>query len=97
MYDSGPSDEELALIGIRREDVEDTSVIEVWPENWVPFQIFNEISSQWRTGMNGPVALDYNVAFKFMDLMRVKPKKHLEVIRAIKVMERSALNQMNTK
>ena len=97
MYDSGPSDEELAAIGLHREDVEDNSNMEIWPENMLPFQVFNEVSSQWRTGMNGPTALDWNIAFRMMDLMEIKPKKQLDVIRGIKVMERAALNQMHKK
>lgn len=97
MFDSGPSDEELAAIGIRREDVEDHSVVEIWPENELPFKVFNEVSSQWRVGVNGPTALDWNIAFRIMDLMGVKSKKQLEVIRAIKVMESSALSQMNKR
>lgn len=95
MYDAGPSDEELEAIGLLREDVEDTSITEIWPENMLPFQVFNEISSQWRVGMNGPTALDQNFAFSYMDRMGLKYKKQLEVIRAIKVMESAALGQIN--
>lgn len=95
MYDSGPSDDELKAIGLEREDIADNSNFEVWPENWTPFLVFSEVSTQWRVGMNGPTGLDYNVAFRFMDLMKVK--KPLEVIRAIRVMESSALKQMASK
>ena len=97
MYDAGPTDAELEAIGLMRDDVEDTSVTEIWPENMLPFQVFNEISSQWRVGMNGPTALDQNFAFSYMDRMGLRHKKQLEVIRAIKVMERAALTQMNKK
>lgn len=95
MYDPGPSDEELAAIGIRREDVEDTSVLEVWPEHWDPYRIFEEIRSQWLVGANGPTGLNYIVAFKYMELMKIKKSRHLETIRAIRVMEREALRQMH--
>jgi len=95
MYDPGPSDDELAAIGIRREDVEDTSDMDVWPENWAPFSVFDEIRTQWRVGAGGPTGLDYNMAFEFMKLMKVKKSMHLETIRAIRVMEREALRQMH--
>lgn len=95
MYDSGPSDEELALIGIRREDVEDTSVIEVWPENELPLSVFREVSSQWRFGPQGPTALDWNIVFRVMDLMGIKSKRQLNVIAAIRIMENAALRQIN--
>ena len=97
MYDSGPSDAELEAIGLHREDVEDTTPVEIWPENMLPFTVFNEVSSQWRVGANGPTALDQTFVFMYMDRMGIKYKKQLEVIRAIKVMERAALNQMNKK
>lgn len=97
MYDSGPSDEELKAIGLEREDIADNSNFEVWPENWEPFLVFSEVSTQWRVSMNGPSGLDYNVAFKFMDLMKIGESKQLKTIRAIRVMESSALKQMAKK
>lgn len=95
MYDSGPSDAELEAIGLLREDVEDTSTTEIWPENWLPYVIFSDVGSQWRVGAGGATALDYNVVFRMMDLRGIKKKKQLEVMRALKVMERAAVDQMN--
>lgn len=94
MYDTGPSQEELDAIGIRREDVEDTSDFDVWPENWVPYKVFSEVHTQWRAGMGGPTGLDYGPVQWAMDLHQVPKKKHLEVLRAIRTMESSALKQM---
>jgi hypothetical protein len=59
MYDSGPSDEELKAFCLTREDVEDTSDFEIWPENWMPFLVFSEVSTQWRVGAGGATGLDY--------------------------------------
>lgn len=97
MYDSGPSDEELNAIGVRREDVTDKSTFEVWPENWTPFEVFAEMGTQWRIGANGPTGLDYNVAFRLMDLQGFKNKKQLEVVRALRIMESAAIKQMSVK
>ena len=83
------------MIGITREDVEDTSVMEVWPENWLPFVIFADVGTQWRVGVGGATALDYNVVFQMMKLRNVKKKDRLEVMEAITVMEQAALAQMN--
>ena len=93
MYDSGPSDEELKAIGLLREDVEDTSDFEIWPENWIPFLVFSEVSTQWRVGPGGATGLDYGPVKWVMGMMKVK-KKH-EVLRAIRTMESSALKTMN--
>lgn len=96
MYDSGPSDEELAAIGLMREDVLDTSDVEVWPENWMPYAIFCEVASQWRMGPGGPVGLDLNVVFRVMDLFKVKGRrKQVDLLRSIRVMESAALKQMS--
>ncbi len=81
MYDPGPSEEELDAIGLLREDVEDTSDVEVWPENWVPFKVFNKVSTQWRVGAGGATGLDYNVVYSTMDRMKIK--KQLAVLEAI--------------
>jgi hypothetical protein len=93
MYDSGPSDAELQAIGILREDVIDRSDFEVWPENWLPFKVFSEVSSQWRMGQGGPIGLDYLAVKWVMSLMKVKRK--YEVLRAIRIMESSAITQMS--
>ena len=94
MYDSGPSDDELAAIGIRREDVEDTSDVEIWPENDLVFKVFRQASSQWRMGPAGRVALDHNVVFRYFDLQGIKPKKQLALMQDIHVLECAALKQM---
>ena len=95
MYDPGPSEEELEAIGLLREDVEDTSDVEVWPENWVPFKVFNKVSTQWRVWAGGATGLDYSVVYSTMDRMKIK--KQLAVLDAIRVMEASALSTMNRR
>ena len=94
MFDRGPSDEELEAIGIRREDVADTSETEIWPENHTAFRLFYEIQSQWRMGPVGRANLDYNVAFTYMDLLDIEQSERHEVMKAIRVMEQAALAQM---
>ncbi len=93
MYDSGPSDEELKALYMTREDVEDTSDFEIWPENWIPFLVFSEVSTQWRVGAGGATGLDYVAVKWVMGLMKIKKK--YEVLRAIRTMESSALKTMN--
>lgn len=93
MYDSGPSQEELDAIGLLREDVTDDSDFEVWPENWLPFQVFSQVSTQWRVGYGGPTGLDYSQVKWVMELMRVK--KPLEILHAIRTLESSALKTMS--
>lgn len=93
MYDSGPSEEELTLLGLLREDVVDDSDYEVWPENWEPYLIFARVSTQWRVGPGGPVGLDYKAVEWVMDLLKVKNK--IKVLDAVQVLESSALRTMS--
>ena len=97
MYAPGPSDEELAAIGITREDVADTSVVEIWPENYLPFQLFSKLGTQWNTGMGGPTGLNHASLPVWFQAMGVKKKDWLELMEAISVMEREALKQMSKK
>ena len=97
MYDSGPTQEELDAIGLCREDVEDTSVIEIWPENLLAFDVFNKMRSQWNVGMSGASSLNYAslpLAFK---RCKVSKKQFDEVFDSIQIMESTALNKMHQK
>ena len=95
MYASGPSDAELAAIGLRREDVEDTSVCEVWPENWEAFQIFARCQTQWNTANGYYVGMNYAFVKWLMGLLKVKKKYRLERLTEVQTMERAALRQMH--
>lgn len=97
MYDSGPSEAELAAIGLKREDVEDTSIAEIWPENHLVFQIFARCGTQWNSGMGGPTGLNYPSVMTVCDILGVKQEEQLETLDAIQIMEREALKQMNKK
>ena len=93
MYDSGPSTGELEALGLSREDVEDNSDVEVWPENWTAFCVFNKVSTQWRVGTGGAIGLDYNVVYSTMDRMKIK--NQIKVLDAVRVMECEALRVIN--
>lgn len=97
MYAPGPSEAELAAIGLKREDVEDTSITEIWPENYLAFQIFTRCGTQWNSGMGGPTGLNYPSVMTVCSLFGVKTKKQLEMLDAIQILEREALKQMNSK
>ena len=95
MYDSGPTQAELDTIGLLREDVEDRSVLEIWPENALPFEVFKAMRSQWNSGMSGPTSLIYSsmpLAFK---RCKVSDDDFDEVFDAVQIMEGEALRQMH--
>lgn len=96
MYRPAPDPEELAAIGLLPEDVEDNSVIEVWEENWQAFEIFSMLSTQWRVGMAGPTGMDYAILPIIFDGLGIKPKRRLELLGDLQIMEREALRVMSS-
>jgi len=64
-------------------------VIEVWPDVWPAFLVFQSAATQWRTGMNGPSGLDYNVLPWLMKLHGVEDEA--ATLADLRVMERVAL------
>lgn len=95
MYDPGPTDAELAIWGLMREDVIDTSVTEIWPENWLPFEVFRRMTDQWYSGMNGPTGLNYTSFDLWYEAARGRRKDRAGTLDALQVMARAALKQMH--
>ena len=94
MWTSGPSQQELDLLGLRIEDLEDNANCEVWPDNWDAFKVFELCSYQWRMTNGHRVGLDYNVVKWAMELFEVKKKRRLGLLNEVRVMENAALLQM---
>ncbi|NHB98664.1 DUF1799 domain-containing protein [Photorhabdus stackebrandtii] len=69
--------------------------VEVWPDVWGSFLVFQAMSTQWRTGACGATGLDYNVLAQVMDLIDVKDRT--TVFNDIGVMEREALIIMHSE
>ncbi|EOY5415860.1 DUF1799 domain-containing protein [Cronobacter turicensis] len=88
-YTPDPTAEELAVFGLTADDFDD-EVIEVWPDCWDAFCIFQACATQWRAGANGATGLDYNVLPWLMKLHGVEDEA--AALRDIRVMERAALN-----
>lgn len=71
--------------------------MDVWPDNWRAVMLFNDLSRQWRVGMNGPYGLDYNVLYRKMDRMKLSDEECDELEREISVLEEAALAEMHQK
>jgi hypothetical protein len=86
----------MRLAGFEPVDYEH-DYFEVWPENWPAFAVYQGISNQWRTGMNGPVALDYGVLFHCMDRMHLEDDEYDRLFDDVKVIEAGALSAIHAK
>lgn len=94
MYRKGPSDAELGRLGLLREDVEDRSTQEVWPEHWLAFRVFCDLSDQWYQGMSGPTGMNYSSFDLWFGINGGKPGKRTETIRYVQALVRAAMKQM---
>lgn len=68
--------------------------VEVWPENWPAFQLFAELGTQWRTGMNGPTGLDYLVLHRELDDLGLTGEERQQMKADVREMESAALRAM---
>ncbi len=93
MYESGPSAEQLAILGLTAADLSGDDV-EVWPCNWPAFLLFNRMSTQWRVGTGGPIGLDYNCIRDVAGFLEIKKKKLAEIFPDLQVLEGEALRVM---
>lgn len=94
MYESGPSDEDLAAFGMTRADVPDEE-FDVFPDAWPAFVTLNAMSTQWRVGMGGPVGLDYGVISDVTALLGFTKKQTAKLFPDLRVMEAEALLVMS--
>jgi len=69
--------------------------VEVWPDNHAAFILFNNLSTQWRVGFNGPTGMDYAAVYPLLDRAAKDPQEWDDMFSDIQVMERAALKQMS--
>ncbi|WP_228732872.1 DUF1799 domain-containing protein [Klebsiella aerogenes] len=91
-YSREPTAEELAAFGMTADDFDD-EVIEVWPDCWPAFCVFQGCATQWRTGMAGPTGLDYNVLPWLMKIHGIEDEA--AALKDIRLMERVALAKIH--
>jgi hypothetical protein len=93
LYWRRPSAAEAGEWGLRVEDYPAPEVA-LWPENWPPIELFNQLSTQWRTGPGGAIGLDYNVIFHELDRRSLSTHDYDEMMASIRHIERAALEEM---
>lgn len=89
----GPSAEQLAFLGLTLDDIE-TEDVEVWPDVWPAFCLFEALGTQWRLGPGGSSGLDYAVIPGTAKMLGLKRRKLVEIFPDLRIMEHEALEIM---
>lgn len=93
MYEQGPSAEQLAHLGLTPEDIE-VEEVEVWPDAWPVFRLFESMGTQWRLGQGGPFGLDYTAIAATASMLGIKRRDLNEIFPDLRIMEHEALAVM---
>lgn len=84
----------MATFGLTDDDYEDV-IVNVLPDVWTSFHLFQSLSTQWRTGFGGATGLDYNVLPWMMRVHGIEDEA--TALNDIRIMERTALKIMHKK
>lgn len=80
--------------GLTKEDIPEV-VIDVLPDVWESFVVFDSMGTQWRTGPGGVIGLDYNVVPLVMESLDIERKEIKVILPDLQVMERVAMKVMS--
>lgn len=83
----------LAMFGLTKDDLPD-EIIDVYPDNWDVFLLFDAMSTQWRVGAVGATGLDYGVIPIVAKSVGIKKKQIPEILSGLRIMEAEALKVM---
>lgn len=73
-------------------DLPDEDAFYLWPENLPAFELWAELQTQWRVGVQGPTGLDYaGVAAHLRHARRLRPRALRERWAQLRAMEQGAL------
>jgi hypothetical protein len=71
-------------------------VLCIWPDNWLPMQVFRRMLTQWNVGgLGGVVGLRYEALPVVLQACAVPRRDWGEVVDCLQVMERRALAMLN--
>lgn len=97
MFEPGPTEEELAPLGLTLDDVAEQVTVEVLPDVWPALQVFLAMRTQWRVGSCGATGLDYAALPAVLRLLRVKPADQPALFDDLRAMEEGALAYFGEK
>lgn len=88
----------MAVLGLTEDDF-DCDAVEVWPENWRAYEVFDALAGQWRFRSSGmgpavPIALDRVAIPPTLELLGVPRVDWPQLFDDLRVMEGAALSAM---
>ncbi|MEE1869084.1 DUF1799 domain-containing protein [Pseudomonas sp. 119P] len=83
----------MAAIGLTPDDIEEEEV-EVWPDAWPAFCLFEALGTQWRLGQGGPSGLDYTAIPTTASMLGIKRRDLDDIFPDLRIMEHEALAVM---
>lgn len=83
----------MAALGLTLGDIEEEEV-EVWPDAWPAFRLFDAMGTQWRLGQGGASGLDYTAIPVTTAMLGIKRRDLIEIFPDLRVMEVEALAVM---
>ena len=80
-------------MGLTLDDIE-VEEVEVWPDAWLSFCLFEALGTQWRLGPGGPSGLDYTAIPAAAEMLGIKRRKLADHFPDLRIMEYEALAVM---
>lgn len=80
----------MAALGLTQADIAEEEV-EVWPDAWPAFRLFDAMGTQWRVGPGGASGLDYTAIPTTAEMLGIKRRDLTEIFPDLRVMEVEAL------
>ncbi|WP_462402972.1 DUF1799 domain-containing protein [Pseudomonas sp. Marseille-QA0332] len=68
--------------------------VEVWPDIWPAFRLFEALGTQWRLGQGGPSGLDYTAVPVTAAMLGIKRRDLVDIFPDLRVFEVEALAVM---
>lgn len=90
-----PTKAEAEALGLTLEEA--TSVCMLWPDNLTAVNLFIDLFTQWRVGMNGPTGLDYSAALSVMDIRAIPKEDRAHLFADLRILEDEALRVIRAK
>ena len=68
--------------------------MEVWPDAWPAFRLFDAMSTQWRVGQGGASGLDYTAIPATASMLGINRRDLTDIFPDLRIMEVEALAVM---